>query len=618
MKRFALLLLVGIACSSAAQKFVTERFDVDVAIKPDRSVEITESIAVRYTERQHGLLRPMPFRMRGEKNARRVEYSPIGAWIDGAATPLSASSQGDEFTLRIGDPNRWLNDRHTIKVAYRIVGALTDFEAKDLKSGDELGPRTEFYWNLLPLHWKTVIPKSRIRVDFPQPTSKLYAARILFGPRGERTGVNINSEGKIVGRTDLVAARFVSPTRLEYEIMKPRLLDWTTTVVLSLPEGTVSKGPTMTEPLKPAASTQEVQRFIDSIPSKPWGMALPAIPALLLALLKRRAINKPMMVRFEPPEGVTAPDAGVINDGRFDPRDFLAALVTIAQKGHWKLAREDDQTVIRFEQTRVCRPLDDFEEVVWNQMQPFAPLAGADTIKESFGPGFRILDSAIWARHRARQWANEGSVAKSCSGCMIIGISVPLAFVLLPFVGFWSFLGIPIAIVAGWIGLSKWTTLREPGEQVRWELQGLREFISRAKTDELNWASKRQPDQALFEDLLPFAIAFGLVTEWAKAFEGIQFSQPDWFVGDSTIGFYDYYWMSMMMNDFSSEWGDATSSAISPISEGGGWSDGDSGSGSSGFSGSDWNSGGGFDGGGSFDSGGSAGDGGGGGGGDSW
>jgi len=35
----------------------------------------------------------------------------------------------------------------------------------------------------------------------------------------------------------------------------------------------------------------------------------------------------------------------------------------------------------------------------------------------------------------------------------------------------------------------------------------------------------------MFETFLPFAMALGVERNWARAFEGIYTSQPDWYVG---------------------------------------------------------------------------------------
>jgi uncharacterized membrane protein len=37
-----------------------------------------------------------------------------------------------------------------------------------------------------------------------------------------------------------------------------------------------------------------------------------------------------------------------------------------------------------------------------------------------------------------------------------------------------------------------------------------------------------------FEKLLPFAVAFGVEKVWAKRFETISMTQPDWYVGTNS------------------------------------------------------------------------------------
>ena len=113
----------------------------------------------------------------------------------------------------------------------------------------------------------------------------------------------------------------------------------------------------------------------------------------------------------------------------------------------------------------------------------------------------------------------------------------------------------------------------------------------------------RMPDQALFERLLPYAVAFGAVQQWTRAFDGIQLQPPQWV--DGYMG--DTLWLSSFVGDAQTAQS-AWEGAVSHTDSGSGFSSGDSGFGGG------WS-----DSGGGFDSGGSSGDGGGGGGGgDSW
>jgi hypothetical protein len=146
------------------------------------------------------------------------------------------------------------------------------------------------------------------------------------------------------------------------------------------------------------------------------------------------------------------------------------------------------------------------------------------------------------------------------------------------------------------------------GSKIRHELLGLKEFITRAREKELDYMSRVSPDQALFERMLPYAIAFGVAQQWAEAFRGIDLEVPEWYGGQSGVAFTDVLWATWLMDltTFDSNVQDAVSYTppveYSSSNDGGGWGGGDSG-----FS----------DFGGGFDSG-DVGGGGGGGGGDSW
>jgi uncharacterized membrane protein len=92
---------------------------------------------------------------------------------------------------------------------------------------------------------------------------------------------------------------------------------------------------------------------------------------------------------------------------------------------------------------------------------------------------------------------------------------------------------------------------------------------------------------ALFEELLPHAVAFGLTAQWAQAFQGVLHEMPTWYVSPYNTGFNPIYFS----HDLNSINTNLASAAFTPPR-----SSGASGGGS-GFSGGGF-SGGGFGGGG--------------------
>jgi uncharacterized membrane protein YgcG len=110
---------------------------------------------------------------------------------------------------------------------------------------------------------------------------------------------------------------------------------------------------------------------------------------------------------------------------------------------------------------------------------------------------------------------------------------------------------------------------------------GFEEFLDRVESDRFDRMVKTP---AMFEKFLPFAMALGVERNWARAFEGIYTSQPDWYVG-TYHGAFGPRMFAASLADLSSDAGTAMTSA--PRSSGG------SGTGGGGFSGGGFGGGGG-------------------------
>ena len=91
------------------------------------------------------------------------------------------------------------------------------------------------------------------------------------------------------------------------------------------------------------------------------------------------------------------------------------------------------------------------------------------------------------------------------------------------------------------------------------------------------------PEQ--FMEYLPFAIAFGVEKQWAKAFEDITIPNPDWYDGGS-VGSFSAMNFTSSIGAFSSSI--ASSSVSSSSSSGGSSGGGFSGGGGGGGGGGSW------------------------------
>lgn len=602
----SLLLVFAIAACSFGAKFETRSFHSSYRLLRDRTVEIEETIAVRFLERQHGLLRNIPFRTQGGGQVREVRYDLISTELNRGSgwgpVPVQESNQGGDWALRIGDANRWESGRVSYRIRYSVQAALTRFE-----SDAEGWPHDELYWNVTPTDWPTPIREATIDVAFPKCDGSVRA-RLLVGPRGSRDGAELERGGSFVGNSGLVELGYPSSTSLRARVKRTLQPGEGATLVLGLPLAAFEAPSSAPRgaPTSPYDDVGSVPPPVPPMPSNPLGFVIPLIPAGLYWWLYRGTFKRnpgPLVVRYEAPPGVGPIEAGYLMDGRVDPGDIVGAIVGLAQKGCGRLVHTENEIQFEVGSLESGHHLTDSDRRLFRALEPFGPLVTADVLEGAFAAAFRDLNAGAGQDLAARGWVR----ANRTEGCGCVALCLILALVTLGtflFFGFPVLLGLAAAFVVGFVAVVRTDLLTPAGARVRHDLRGLEEFIARAHKRELNYLVERVPDQALFEELLPFAIAFGLVDAWTRAFEGISLSQPAWYVGPN-----DGVWAGLLVSDLAT-FQDSWSSAIAPTTSygsGSGFSSGDSGFGGG------WSSGGG-----GFSGGGSSGGGGGGGGGGSW
>ena len=604
---FLLLLLAALGLGQA--KFDTERFDASFDIASNGIVSVTETISVNFRERQHGLIRKIPFRTRSSAGAvRTVRISVEGVEANGSPTKAQGKQDGGDFSIRIGSADAWVNGHVQYEIKYTIDGAITPIE-----KADELGKRTEFFWNLLPTNWPTDIPASTMTVTFPQPEAGRLVARVLAGPKGTKKGIQVEAGKPDVGRSDLIDVA-LKGNAVVVSLKDPLPSGQVVTAAVALPGNTVS-------PRVPIIQRPRTRKSLDVPEGSPWLGLIAAFPGVLVFFLARRlwpARERPLVVKFDAPPGIGPSLSGTIIDGQVNPRDVVAGIVSLAQKGALKLHHpEQEGAGIQIELLGIerVRGLDYSEQSLYAGLSEYGDLVTSEMLRGSFGAKYQHTQALLMQDALERGLFTERSKLVGGFGCLLVALTLLTVGGLCIFQPVFTVLGAVFSVIVGAIAISKVSYVTPQGQLVRRELQGLKEFITRANKDELNYMAKVDPNQALFEKLLPYAIAFDAVQQWTQAFQGIDLQMPDWY--DAPMyGAGDIFWTTMLFNDltyFGRDYGDAMSySPPTDFGTGGGFSSGDSAFGGDGGGGWSDSGGGGFDGG--F----SGGDGGGGGGGDSW
>jgi uncharacterized membrane protein len=547
-------------------------FDAFIQVQSDGRVLVTETLAVDFgfIER-HGIFRDIPVQYAWPQGVRKIRVYEVQVLsvTDAAKKAWKYESYGNgaNVEIKIGDPDRTVTGRQTYVITYVVKGALNSFSDHD-----------ELYWNATGNEWPALISRATATVRAPAAASQTAC---FVGPVGSTARCTIQSQSS--------GALYTSPRAL---IPGEGL-----TVVFGLRKGVVP------EP-KPILQDRprELDEFFDVTPL--W-LALAAFVAIggVVAVFWRwytagrdEREHETIVPEFEPPEKARPAEIGVLVDESADTLDVTATIVDLAVRGYltiteipkeglfgsrdWTLARKKpaDDGLLEYEGTILGGLFTDGDEVKLS------------ALRQHFYTTLAAAERQLYDHTTARAWfaADPSRVrvtyAVAGVGFVVLAIIVTGALGFLVGGGLVGLAGLvpSIAMIAAAPVMPRKTKI---GAELYRRALGFKQYMVVAEKDRQAFAEKEH----IFADYLPYAIVYGCVDQWAKAFEGIDLKAvtSGWYVGNQ----YTMFSAMNMSRDLSS-FSSVVSTAIASTPGG---------SGSSGFSG-----------------GGSSGGGGGGGGGGSW
>lgn len=570
-RRLPLVLSALVALATTAvpgqRSIAIQRFDATIKVQQDAAIEVTESIVARFTGSWNGLYRTIPVKYRTAQGLNwTLRLELLGATDEaGRSLKVEASRERQYVKYKIWVPGAQ-DATHTVVLRYRARNGLRFFEDHD-----------ELYWNVTGDEWDFPIEAATARIELPAAAAGVRAVA-YNGPYGA-------TEQEATVETRGSTVRMAMPHALGFHEGLTAVVGWNKGVV---------------------AEPSDVARAAGVLASN-WPLGIP-IPVLLLAFAAWRRRGRdprelPIAVQYEPPQGLTPGEAGTLLDNSADMRDVTATMVDLAVRGYLRIEERDDRHLLGLIGSR---------EYVLHRLEPPAGAA-------ALAPHEQLLLDGIFA---GRGESVEMSQLENQFYTKLPGIRDSLFDQLLArgfyharpdrvrsrWIGLAVFAGIVIAgggiKVAGWFLLTPVPFLvagaltalilaafarvmparAEAGARALEQVLGFEEFLRRVEAEHLKQIILSKPE--LFDRYLPYAMAFSVEKQWARAFEGIYQQAPTWYTGSSGTTF--------SVSHFSSSLGAMTSKASSTLSSS------PRSSGGSGFGGGSSGGGGGGGGGGGF------------------
>ncbi len=489
MRKIFLLLLVVFSLGAWAQ--VIETFSVTLEIHDDSSLLVTENIALYFDLPRHGIIREIPLSYRlptGERYRLRLELLEVVQ--NGGPVPYRTYREGGNFVVKIGDPDVTVGGRVLYTLSYRVLRALVRY-----------GEEVELYWNAIGTEWAMPIRRARVEILVPTEIPKESVRFVGYqGPYGSTL-----------------------PFSLTWEAEKL----WGETQNLRPGEG-VSVA--VRVPAEYVALPGLGQRILWFLEDNVYA-AIPIFVFLGMTFVWWKWGRDPALgtvaPEFTPPAGIGPAEAGVLIDDRFDPRDFTAGILSLATKGWFKIREEENDFQLIPQKGE--KELTPYEEALREALRA-----------EGRGePKFADLKYRLYERIPALRTklfmelvdngfyrADPESVR---SHWRALGIGIGVFGLVLLFLLANLYLSAAVMVSGAIVFLfAPYMPRKTPkGAEVLRRALGLAEYIRRAEVDRIEFAAREKH----FEELLPYAVAFGLSDLWVEKFAPVLKAPPSWYEG---------------------------------------------------------------------------------------
>lgn len=519
---------------------VVRNFDSIITINTDRSIQVEENISYDFEESERrGIYRVIP--------TRGINITGDIRSLQNGKEAVQDINRGlNDVTIRLGDEDIYITGLNQYQIQYPVKGVI-----KKLKDRDELN------WQITGTEWEVPIKQASATIILPEDLRDQVGDRLFC-----YTGSNSSTEQNCtITWIDNRTVDIVANTSLE--------VGEGLTFAIGFPLGT----------LTPATWWEQNEVMI----YRSIAFTILVLGSFIVYLVWNRwardpKIRKPIVRQYEAPKGLSP--AGVIRlkTTYATPVEISATIISLAQQGILSLTQLEEKKwfnkgVYQFDLKDIplYKTLKPFEQKLIDIL--FKDDRTRVTTKqledEQVGSKFGEVYNGIYQDEIQHYYINNPIVLRSILG-VITSIMLVVGFLMMIFLSPW--IGVACIILGIEAGLIIYYAPKrtEEGTRVLEHILGLEEYIKVAEKDRLQFQEK----EYIFFEILPYAIALGLATVWAKAFEGLITANPDWYHSNNGVMF--------IPTDFVNSIDSSLASSISSASSGGGSVGGGSGGGGGG------------------------------------
>lgn len=531
-------------------------FQTNIVVQKNGSILVKEIINYDFdTLQKHGIYRTIPTDKINQDNKKyRLDFSGFSVTDEkGNRQNFSTQNSSGEIKLKIGDADKLITGLHSYVISYTVKGAITYYSDHD-----------ELYWNATGNDWTVPIAQAVTKVDLPSEIKETDITNACY------TG----SKNSTVSLCKNAKQNSSSYSATNFHLYSQQGL----TIVVGFPKNIVA----VVEP-------KLITPFEDTLLGKLFFLGLGLLITWWYVLFPFYIIVK-WWLQGRDPKGLvgetrawfdspktpsnkrflTPAEVGTLGDETVDLKDISATIVDLARRGYIKIEERKKGDYFFVKMKDFTSGLLSFESQLLTGM--FGKKAEIRLKDEKLYETVSDVTKQLY-----QDVVDEGLFPKNPNSIrtfyyVIAGIALFTGNLFLAFVAFIFGRNMPAKTIDGVNAFNV--------------AKSLKNFLT-SQERQLEFQAEKQ---MMFEKLLPFAIAFGVEKIWAKRFEKMNLTPPDWYQGYDNRNFNSV----IFANNLNSSMSSFRSSASPPTSTrstsgfSSGFSGGFSGGGGGGGGGGSW------------------------------
>lgn len=482
----------------SAQGYTIENYSVDVNINQNGAYYIQEIIDVHFSDRRRGIIRNLETKYKINNGIVDLELQDIK--VDGHK--FKVSNNGNEISIRIGDPSIFLTGKQRYAISYTIKNGIITYPE-----------HLEFHTDIIPNQWDTKIEKADFKIHFPKSiTFQPEDMKVTGGRSGETQDVAVITQANsktVVGNT-------------KRELPKNNGV----TVAIKLPKKYLDVASNNVSYYKTPAKKE-------SSNEQPWYFALPVLVFTVFISFWQRLRNKSKFVsdekRIYPPEGITSAHIGAFVDQTAHTRDIVSLLPYWASEGYIEMKKMGDETYL-YKIKNIEPSFPEYEHIIFDELFKNSDVSKISDLKTKFFTTLSKARGMLTSEVNNQEYYDPEYMRIFRSWRVVVFPMLMIIIGIFLIVKFsFVFLGIGFFVAAlGGVILSLFNLpLTEKGARLKAEIEGFKKFLK--DPDEKTIAQVMNEDPSYFDTMFPFAVAFGFEKIFLEKMEPHMQYAPVWY-----------------------------------------------------------------------------------------